>query len=56
MSVDHTSIEHREYAALVAEDPSFAPALAAARKPVMRHPPIGTDRVWVTEPAAEDLH
>ena len=43
----------REYDALLAANPSFAPGRAVARNPVMRRPPEPDGKVWVSaEPAA----
>lgn len=43
----------REYQALLAEDPNFAPAFPAARNPLQKTPADPTDRVWISaEPAA----
>ena len=41
-----------EYAALLAEDPSFAPGRPIARNPVMRSPATPAGRVWVRQPLA----
>jgi CDGSH-type Zn-finger protein/uncharacterized Fe-S cluster protein YjdI len=43
----------RDYEALLAENPSFAPGRSVARSPVMRRPPEPAGKVWVSaEPAA----
>ena len=41
-----------EYGALLAADPSFAPAFPAATNPVMRRPPRPEGRVWIENPEA----
>ena len=41
-----------EYEALLAADPSFAPAFPAATNPVMRRPPRPEGRVWIENPEA----
>jgi CDGSH-type Zn-finger protein/uncharacterized Fe-S cluster protein YjdI len=46
----------RELAAMMAEDPSFAPAANVARNPVMRKPPVPDNLTWVdVEPTASVL-
>jgi CDGSH-type Zn-finger protein/uncharacterized Fe-S cluster protein YjdI len=44
-----------EYAALLAANPSFAPAWPAASNPVMRKPMDPADRVYIDEPRAAAL-
>ena len=44
-----------EYGALLAARPGFAPARPVARNPVMRRPPTPQGKVWVNEPAAEEV-
>ncbi len=41
-----------EYQALLAADPTFAPAFPAATNPVMRRPPRPEGRVWIEHPEA----
>lgn len=41
-----------EYQALLAADPSFAPAFPAATNPVLRRPPRPEGRVWLEDPDA----
>jgi CDGSH-type Zn-finger protein/uncharacterized Fe-S cluster protein YjdI len=45
----------REYAALLAANPSFAPAWPAAANPVMRKPMDTADRVYVDDPRSAAL-
>jgi len=44
-----------EYAALLDENPAFAPARPVARNPVMRKPITPENRLWVTEPLAAEV-
>ncbi|RDS80364.1 ferritin-like domain-containing protein [Dyella psychrodurans] len=41
-----------EYQAMLAADPSFAPAFPAATNPVLRRPPRPEGRVWIEDPRA----